>query len=227
MTAPHGHILKDYIEQKGWTVEGFASKLKVSRQTLYNYFEKLRFNDVLISKFEKAGVENAKTLFTRHPNGGDLLHAAEASAKYKSAARAKQADLADTRRPIYNLIGTAGEVAVFQDDPENIEGYADVPEFGNLTGYIRVFGNSMYPKYCNGDLVGCRELKNLEIIPYGEAYLIITGEHRMIKYIDSFDHDESKITLRSEHPDFKPFTIKRKDIIRLYIIKGKITRNII
>lgn len=162
-----------------------------------------------------------------HSKSKDLLHAAEESAKYKSARRAKFKETSDTRRPIYNISGTASPMVIFNDEPELIEGYVDVPEFGQIAGYVRVYGNSMYPKYCNGDVVACRELTNKRIIPYGEAYLVITDEHRMIKYIDSYDHDEKKVTLRSEHADYKPFVIERDDIKKLYIIKGKITRNII
>lgn len=117
-------------------------------------------------------------------------------------------------------------VAAFNDNPELIEGYIDVPEFGIIEGYIRVFGNSMYPKYCNGDVVAItKEIMNRKIIPYGEVYFIITGEHRMIKYIDP-DGDKKKVVLRSEHPDFKPFEIDRDDILHLYGIKGKITKNL-
>lgn len=130
-------------------------------------------------------------------------------------------------KPIYNVEGTAGALVVFQQEkPEFIEGYIDIPQFQDCDFYIKVFGNSMYPKYCNGDLVACRELKDRNIIPYGEAYLIITQEHRMIKYIDGSKNGK-ELVLRSEHPDFKPFPLNRKDILFLYVIKGKITRNII
>lgn len=160
-------------------------------------------------------------------DGKELLHAAEEAAQYKAIKRNGHKDPeGSTRRGIYNVFATAGGLVVFNDDPEYIEGYVDVPEFGNIVGYVRVAGNSMYPKYCNGDLVACREIKGRKIIPYGEAYLIVTDEFRMIKYIDPFDHDEHKLTIRSEHPDFKPFTIEREDIIKLYAIKGKITKNL-
>lgn len=233
-----GENIRLIREANGLTQSEFASLLGVKRGRIATYETTeskpdAELANAISQKFDikiadlfntRLNIDNVK----RVANGSKVPHAAEPSAKYKSAARKFQGDAADTRRPIYNISGTATpDVAIFQDEPEYIEGYIDVPEFGNLKGYIRVFGNSMYPKYCNGDVVACKELKNKRIIPYGEAYLVITEEHRMIKYIDSYDGDETKLTLRSEHHDYKPFVINRDDIITLYAIKGKITRNLI
>lgn len=232
-----GENIRAIREANDLTQTEFAALLKVKRGRIATYETTESKPDAELANAisQKFDIKIEELFNTRlNPDkikkvigGGGLMMAAEESAQYKKISRLRLKDTTDTRRPIYTVSGTAGEVVIFQDEPENIEGYIDVPEFGNLTGYIRVFGNSMYPKYCNGDLVGCRELKNKNIIPYGEAYLVITDEHRMIKYIDSYDHDESKLTLRSEHPDYKPFSINRDDIKKLYIIKGKITRNII
>lgn len=213
-----------------------ATELGLSTQGLYDVQnEKVDLSGKLATKIaEKHPQFNLHWLLTGKgkmlndkTNGKEILQVAEASAKYKSASRLKEQPQTATRKPLFNISGTASHVSIFDDESEQVEGYIDVPEFGNIVGYVHVYGNSMYPKYCNGDVVGCKELKNLEIIPYGEAYLVITEEHRMIKYIDSFDGDDKKLTLRSEHPDHKPFVIKRTDIKRLFIIKGKITRNII
>jgi len=101
--------------------------------------------------------------------------------------------------------------------------------FNDCTAYLPVFGDSMFPKYASGEIVAVKEVTNYNVILWGEAYLVVAGENannlRTIKLL--FEHqDNTKILLRSFNPDFSGDTVlERSDIISLYLIKGKITRN--
>ncbi|WP_426327819.1 LexA family transcriptional regulator [Pedobacter sp. R-06] len=103
--------------------------------------------------------------------------------------------------------------------------------FNDCTAYLPVYGDSMYPKYAAGEIIAIKEITNYEILQWGEAYVVMTDEDsnslRTIKLI--FQHtDNTKLILRSSNPNFKGDTvIRKKNIQALYIIKGKITRNII
>ena len=103
--------------------------------------------------------------------------------------------------------------------------------FNDCTAYLPVYGDSMYPKYGAGEIIAIKEIINYEILQWGEAYVVMTDEDsnslRTIKLI--FQHtDDTKLILRSSNPNFKGDTvISKKNILALYIIKGKITRNII
>lgn len=103
--------------------------------------------------------------------------------------------------------------------------------FNDCTAYLPVYGDSMYPKYASGEIIAIKEITNYEILQWGEAYVVMTDEEsnslRTIKQI--FEHtDSNKLILRSSNPNFKGDTvIDKKNIQALYIIKGKITRNII
>jgi len=74
-----------------------------------------------------------------------------------------------------------------------------------------------------------REVINKDIIQWGEAYLIITDEYAnnitTVKLL--FEHNStSKIVLRASNPNYKGDTILDRNVIkRLFIVKGKITRN--
>jgi len=103
--------------------------------------------------------------------------------------------------------------------------------FNDCTAYLPVYGDSMYPKYAAGEIIAIKEITNYEILQWGEAYVVMTDEDsnslRTIKLI--FQHaDDSKLILRSSNPNFNGDTvISKKNIQSLYIIKGKITRNVI
>ncbi|MFJ7359087.1 helix-turn-helix transcriptional regulator [Pedobacter suwonensis] len=103
--------------------------------------------------------------------------------------------------------------------------------FNDCTAYLPVYGDSMAPQYAAGEIIAIKEITNYEILQWGEAYVVMTDEDsnslRTIKLI--FQHaDDSKLILRSSNPNFNGDTvISKKNIQALYIIKGKITRNII
>lgn len=131
------------------------------------------------------------------------------------------------RVPYYDIDATAGNVTIFNEDgTEYIKDYISVPAFQDCEMFINVSGNSMYPKYCSGELIALKRLKDFEVIAYNEAYLIVTDEQRLLKYIKK-SKEKNMWTLKSEHPEYEDFDIHIKKIRFLYIVKGKITKNII
>ena len=67
-------------------------------------------------------------------------------------------------------------------------------------------------------------VKNKEVILWGEAYLVITDELRTIKKLKNSKEGEQYVDLEPADPNFQTTTIKRSDVVRLYIIKGKLKR---
>ena len=142
-------------------------------------------------------------------------------------------DVADLikRVPFYNinLSEISGENSILMEDkPEYFVNYRP---FNDCAAYLPVYGDSMYPKYASGDIIAVKEVRNLEVIQWGEAYMIVTNEEannfKGIKILHEHPNKD-KIILRSSNPNYKGDTIiNKKDIVSLYIIKGKITRNMI
>lgn len=101
--------------------------------------------------------------------------------------------------------------------------------FNDCDAYLPVYGDSMFPKYSSGEIIAIREVVNKDIIQWGEAYLIMADESAnsitTVKLL--FEHDTpGKIILRAANSDYKGDTILDKQAInRLFIVKGKITRN--
>jgi len=131
--------------------------------------------------------------------------------------------------PFININPTeisSGEFNLLREKPEY---YVNFRPFNDCDAYLPIYGDSMYPKYASGEIIAVREVANKDIIQWGEAYLIIADEHAnnitTVKLL--FEHTTTnKIVLRASNPNYKGDTILEKnDIKRLFIVKGKITRN--
>ena len=109
------------------------------------------------------------------------------------------------------------------------EYYVDYRPFNDCSAYLPVYGDSMSPRFINGEIIAVKEVVNLEVILWGEAYLIVADERAndLITVKLLYPHqDTAKIILRASNPAYGGDTvIDRAAIKRLYIIKGKITRH--
>ena len=92
--------------------------------------------------------------------------------------------------------------------------------------YINVFGDSMYPKFCSGEIIGIKEIDR-DMVFFGNAYVIqmINGE-AYIKYIDPGKDDEHWM-LRSENPHYKEKQFHLSKIHKIFVIKAVITKSTI
>jgi len=121
---------------------------------------------------------------------------------------------------------SANEFNLLREKPEY---YVNFRPFNDCDAYLPVYGDSMYPKYASGEIIAVKEIVNKEIIQWGEGYLVIADEFAnnitTVKLL--FEHQkESKIVLRASNPIYKGDTvINRSAIKRLFLVKGKITRN--
>lgn len=108
------------------------------------------------------------------------------------------------------------------------EYYVDYRPFNDCAAYLPVYGDSMSPQFTNGEIIAVKEVSNPDIILWGEAYLIVTDEQAngMITLRQLHQHtDPQKIILRASNPAYSGDTvIDKSSIIKLYIIKGTITR---
>ncbi|MEG1950861.1 MAG: S24 family peptidase, partial [Odoribacter sp.] len=132
--------------------------------------------------------------------------------------------------PYYeNTEGTCGIVTQFNDYPESPTFYINYEHFNDCTAYIPVFGDSMFPQYCSGEIIAIKRIYNMDVIQWGEAYFVITNSNaNSLKTVKQLHwcEDESKIILRASNPNYKGDTVINKvDIVSLFIIKGKIKRN--
>lgn len=119
---------------------------------------------------------------------------------------------------------TAGGVTLFDDLVTNKYIDLDIPEFRDCTDAVNLYGDSMLPLYKSGQIIILKEWME-SFIDYGNVYLVITKKgNRMVKYLRK-GSDAQHVLCVSENKDFDPFEIEKEDILRLYLVKGGISKN--
>lgn len=125
----------------------------------------------------------------------------------------------------------SGSMVISYDDMqrESPEYFIDIAPLNDCTFYRPVFGESMAPRYNPGDIVACKKINNKNIILYGESYLCmiaLDGDfYETIKVLRR-NTAPGMITLMPYNNSFDETTIPMESIVDLYLIKGKIERNI-
>lgn len=133
--------------------------------------------------------------------------------------------------PFYDVSLSDSRIEDLLMTEDEVEYFVNYKPFNDCTAYLPVYGDSMFPKYASGEIIAIKTISNLDVLQWGEAYVVMTDEAtnnlRCIKIIHQHENAE-KLILRSSNPNFKGDTvIEKKHISSLYIIKGKITRNLI
>lgn len=121
---------------------------------------------------------------------------------------------------VYDIDVTAGPVGrslIFST--ENLIGSIDVPFINKESSIVRVSGDSMQPVICNGDMVAIRKVKNLDLIFWGQIYVILLEDYRMVKYIRKHN-DRNMVILRSANPEYDDIEIQKSEIRDLFIVEN-------
>lgn len=129
--------------------------------------------------------------------------------------------------PFYDIDVAAHISEVFENEVAP-SFWIDFEPFNDCTIYLPIYGESMLPDIQSGDIGAFKLINNINVLLWGEAYLIITGPDannlRTVKLV--FPHEDySKIILRASNPSFKGDTIIDKAaIISVFMLKGTIKR---
>jgi len=100
-----------------------------------------------------------------------------------------------------------------------------IPDFSEKGAefVIRVSGNSMYPKYSNGDILACRKVRDILFFQWGKDYVIDSSQGTMIKRVYEDKSNLEMIRLYSDNKEFYPeFVMPKSDIRSLSIVVGLI-----
>ena len=123
--------------------------------------------------------------------------------------------------PVYDIDVTAGNMPraqLFAED--HIIGSINLPDFeGQNCRVVRVSGDSMTPVIRSGDLIAVRELNSLQYIIWGQIYVILLDDYRLVKYIRKHEN-KSQVILRSANPDYDDLEIDRSDIRDLLYVQS-------
>lgn len=98
-----------------------------------------------------------------------------------------------------------------------------VPGIYEELEYINVFGDSMFPKFSSGDIIGIKPI-DFSYLIYGHSYVIVLDNgDSYIKYVKK-GSDKSHILLSSENKFYDDMEFPIAQIRSLYIVKALISK---
>ena len=121
-----------------------------------------------------------------------------------------------------NVSASAGlDISTLNQELEKVPIY--LPNFGKDIDFINVYGDSMYPKYNAGEIIGIK-LIEFQYLNYGYPYVIIFKNGDVyIKYVKK-GKDENHVLLESENTFYEPREFNIDLIQNFYSIRGVIKK---
>lgn len=203
-----GKLLKQFTVDTGIGQKEVAEKLKFSPQRVNNYYRDIADPPhEFYEKFRKEFHVDLKRLLDKEKKS-----ITQGVASYHPI-------------PVYDVELKAFQDQEFFNHSELIAYYIDAPLFNDCFAAVKVIGATMSPAFNPGDLVVLKRIKNFDTVPFGEPFIILTDEQRLLRYIRLNEKDPSKtFLLRAESSDADDMIVKKSDIKHLFQVKGKLTR---
>ena len=129
--------------------------------------------------------------------------------------------------PVYDIDATCGDLSrpiVFTD--EHIIGHVSLPNVSPNAVIVRANGDSMEPHINDGDWIAVREVFNFNELYYGQVYLVITEELRLLKYLRKDEDEQNYILLRSENDRYDDIRLAKSSIRSLFIVENVLSLKI-
>ncbi|MBQ2162911.1 MAG: LexA family transcriptional regulator [Muribaculaceae bacterium] len=215
--------IKFLMKELNYRQVDFAQKIDVDTSNLSKYLNgRLAMSDALINKI----VVNLGVSKQWLETGEDLPFAKQQPQQLITMPESRiitepTKALVKKGTPVYDIDVTAGyqpQARMFTDD--QIIGFVDLPDMTSTNcRIVRVSGDSMSPVIRSGDYIAVRELSNLRQIFWGQIYVVILDDYRLVKYVRRHD-DPSMVILRSENRRYDDMEIDRADIRDLMFVQN-------
>jgi putative phage repressor len=113
------------------------------------------------------------------------------------------------------------DIADFNNEMQRIPVY--IPNFGDDVTFINVYGDSMYPKYKAGEVIGIKPVDFVYLV-FGHPYVVVFDNGDVnIKYVRK-GSDDLHVVLESENPKYDPREYPLKIIRAFYAVKGSVKK---
>lgn len=125
--------------------------------------------------------------------------------------------------PYYpDINASAGMDFLTENGSKNLTIPIHIPNV-DAQAFINVFGDSMYPKFCSGEIIGVKQVDK-DFVMFGQAYVVqMKDGEAYIKYILP-GKDEMHWTLANENPNYHSREFHLSKIDKVFLIKAVITK---
>ncbi|MDE5945550.1 MAG: S24 family peptidase [Rikenella sp.] len=124
--------------------------------------------------------------------------------------------------PVYDIdvvCGTEGRDLAFTN--ERIVGYVNLPGINHASHIIEASGDSMSPRINSGDRIVVREIETWDYFVYGQAYVVVTSDYRLLKYIRKHpERPKEMVVLRSENSHYDDIELPIAAIRKLFVVEN-------
>lgn len=123
--------------------------------------------------------------------------------------------------PVYDIDVTAGCTPLeAQLTADRISGYVSLPRLSPDTLIVRVSGDSMTPDIIDGGMIALRPLMNPDTIFWGQIYVVVTDDFRLVKYVRRHPDNPDKVILHSANPNYDDMEVNRADIRGMFRVEA-------
>ncbi|MDE6266564.1 MAG: XRE family transcriptional regulator [Muribaculaceae bacterium] len=123
--------------------------------------------------------------------------------------------------PVYDIDVTAGCTPLeMQLTADRITGYVSLPRLSPDTLIVRVSGDSMTPDIIDGGMIALRPVVNTDTIFWGQIYVVVTDDFRMVKYVRRHPELREKVVLHSANPNYDDMEVDRSDIRAMFRVEA-------
>jgi phage repressor protein C with HTH and peptisase S24 domain len=130
--------------------------------------------------------------------------------------------------PIYDIDVAAGTAELSQMFTEDrIIGFLNMQQVEPDQAIIRVSGNSMDPTIPNGSFISLRPISDNAPLCWGQVYVILTEDYRLVKTVRRHPEDKNMIILHSENPAYDDMEIDRALVKKFYLVTAVLTYNVL
>lgn len=138
---------------------------------------------------------------------------------YIQKRRQKKNELTPMGMPVFESAPvTLSNIESYRDEKQNEPDFwLSIPQYRKCNYACRAKGDSMHPIVRNHALVGGMQLQSLDVIIFGDIYIIHTSNQiETIKYIHPDPDNAERLLLVPFNKEAKTTPIYKKDIVRLY-----------
>lgn len=207
--------LRRYLTNLGLTQEEIAKRFGVTKQAI---------NSLLTGR-KPFGKQNAIKWANEFGLNAAWLLTGDGEMKRQSTKEV--VEIVEHGTPVYNVDATCGDLSrpiVFTE--EHIIGHVNLPNVSPTAAIIRANGDSMEPHINDGDWIAVRQVNNFNEIYYGQVYLVITDELRLLKYLRKADDEQNYVILRSENEKYDDIRLAKSSIRHLFIVENVLSLKI-
>lgn len=217
--------LKEFRKRKKIKMPAIAAATGISKENLYKWEKGTKPSDFtlynkLIDYLNE--MENAPdhVLEDATLNGADTDQPASSSLFTGISLSQDEAAL-----PLADNNAVPGSIILINNKPVLVAWRMESPFIGIVDGVIPVTGDSMEPKFKNGNLVALKKLRFIKIINAGYYYYVIDKNHQgLLRRLRPAPESNSIILTAENEKNYPETTRQFDDVLAIFSVEALITK---